>query len=100
MGRDAEAAETLSRVLSARPRDRLARSALADALGALGRRAEAEALLRGLAAEEPTSPTPLRRLARFLAEGGEGQRAAAVEREAQALETSPRQLRPLQRDGR
>ncbi|HEY7725693.1 MAG TPA: hypothetical protein VH880_10180 [Anaeromyxobacteraceae bacterium] len=99
-GRAAESADALSRALRFRPRDRLARSALADALGAMGRRAEAEALLRELVAEEPASAAPLRRLARFLADGGEVERAAAVEREAQALETAPRRLRPLQRDRR
>ncbi|HTP53307.1 MAG TPA: hypothetical protein VMK42_21635 [Anaeromyxobacteraceae bacterium] len=94
-GGAAEAVIELERVRDARPGDRAARSLLAEAYEAAGRRAEAEAELLWLASAPPPSAAALRRLARFYERGNDRWRAEEAERAAQSVEKPSRRMRPL-----
>jgi len=94
-GRGGESIAELERVRAARPNDRAARSLLAEAYEAVGRRADAEAELVWLASAPPPSAAALRRLSRFYERGNDRSRAAEAERAAQAVEKPSRRMRPL-----
>jgi len=100
-GSQAQALAEAERVRAASPGELLARSLLADLYEQAGRRAEAEAELRWLVGAAPGDPTPLRRLAAFLARGGEAAGAEAAEEAARARDgRAGRSLRPLLPDAR
>ncbi|MBI5069833.1 MAG: tetratricopeptide repeat protein [Deltaproteobacteria bacterium] len=100
-GAGPQAQAEAERVRSERPGDLLARSLLADLYEQAGLRAEAEAELRWLAGAAPTDPAPLRRLAAFLARGGDAAGAEAAESAARARNgRAARSLRPLLPDPR
>jgi tetratricopeptide (TPR) repeat protein len=95
LGRAAEAIAEFEQVRDARPRDRVARSNLAELYEERGRVPEAERELETLAQTAPGDPAPLRALAAFQRRRGDARRARRLEEEAARAEGGTRALRPL-----
>ena len=95
LGRSGEASAELGRLVRARPEDRAARGAQADACEAASQLAAAEHALTIASALAPAEEAPLRALAAFYLRHGERAKSAAVERQLHPNDPPARKLRPL-----